>query len=503
MHNLRHTIQNLNRNRRLSGQVVEVINGKATVSIAGTRRLLHGLEIVGGPISVGDSIIINYTDGTSNPFVTSEGKQSTETTVVTQVPYVVSSDPDISTPVGNYSGTPVLAFTNLVDVPQTYTSMGGMIVSVKEDETGLEFIESSGSSGGGGHVIYDSSGSSAPQESGLQFGSGFTLSDIPGEKTKVDLDPILMGQAYAYTGTVLFNQTLSGSQATFDLNDIASKYDKIEIKLLNRSTGNSNVARLSFNGDTTASHYRVAEHYFGSSHNSVAYDNYWIGGSNYSGALANSYDGVTITILNPSQSGMLRHAIGNTAEYVTGNSTIYGYTFVMFWESTDPITRITLSPDVGDFASGSSCLIIGYMNTLIATNNEIQSASLSMTGSVSVPQTTAADIAWGAKDWASTGMTDAGLTEITIPSDGIYEVILNPYINTSSDVTVNVIKNTSTTVESWNWRTTGNATRWQYSQMHEFLSGDKIKISMVTWTPGAQLLVPSKFQIRKVSSLLS
>ena len=49
----------------------------------------------------------------------------------------------------------VIEFTDLSDVPASYTDQGGKIVAIKEDESGLEFIDASGGAGDMLKATYD------------------------------------------------------------------------------------------------------------------------------------------------------------------------------------------------------------------------------------------------------------------------------------------------------------------------------------------------------------
>jgi hypothetical protein len=86
-------------------------------------------------------------------------------------------------PIKTGSGGGASAFTDLTDTPHSYAGMAGKIAKVNEAETGLEFSESSGGTGGG-HVIEDVT-SILPQETNLKFTGGVTVTDDPDNHTTI------------------------------------------------------------------------------------------------------------------------------------------------------------------------------------------------------------------------------------------------------------------------------------------------------------------------------
>ena len=63
MRNLRKSVADISKNKRIRGVVVEFINGLATVKLAGSKRLLRGLTVVGSSVVAGQSVLVDYSSG--------------------------------------------------------------------------------------------------------------------------------------------------------------------------------------------------------------------------------------------------------------------------------------------------------------------------------------------------------------------------------------------------------------------------------------------------------
>ena len=63
MSSLRRTIASLSKNKRLKAIVIENINGKVTVRLGRSKRILRGLSVMGGSVRVGQQVYLDYTSG--------------------------------------------------------------------------------------------------------------------------------------------------------------------------------------------------------------------------------------------------------------------------------------------------------------------------------------------------------------------------------------------------------------------------------------------------------
>jgi len=71
---LRDSIANISRNKRIKAVVIECMEGLCTVRIVGSDRPLRNLQIIGGPVSAGQTVFVDYSSGT--PVVQADSKLS-------------------------------------------------------------------------------------------------------------------------------------------------------------------------------------------------------------------------------------------------------------------------------------------------------------------------------------------------------------------------------------------------------------------------------------------
>ena len=181
-----------------------------------------------------------------------------------------------------------------------------------------------------------------------------------------------IGQSAAFVGTQLFKQVLTGAQASFDLQNIPTGYDYIEVTINGRLDGSGGMSdvQLAINNDTTSANYRRIVLYGNEgSHSTVGDDTrniaYFPDSSNAfnDGTLTAKFADYDLTTFNKSCAvfEITRQDAAAIRADIDG----------VFWESAAAITRLTFSPSGANFAAGTSCTIIGYKNTLIEAKSPI------------------------------------------------------------------------------------------------------------------------------------
>lgn len=165
---------------------------------------------------------------------------------------------------------------------------------------------------------------------------------------------------------LICSQVLSGSQASFDTNtilsgNIPSTYSHLRLIWGGRSTGASTYTNLLVNNDTTAGNYNESAVQIsgstvtgtsagaGSSGLRVGFQT---GSSDAAGASASG----TIDIAAYTGTTFWKNVIAANSAVAQGAGTFYGQ-----YRGTGAITRLTLTPDTGSFATGSFFYLYGVM----------------------------------------------------------------------------------------------------------------------------------------------
>lgn len=112
MADLRSKISNLSKGKRIKATVVEVNNNLASVRIGSSGQVLLGLNVVGGQITTGDSVYVNYSSGTPVIEAYSNKTNKTSSRVIRTV--IKSVVPDTETE-NNETGQEVGTHTHLQD----------------------------------------------------------------------------------------------------------------------------------------------------------------------------------------------------------------------------------------------------------------------------------------------------------------------------------------------------------------------------------------------------
>lgn len=64
MRNLRRTVAKVNQNRAINGVIISAVNDKVDVDL-GSGRIIHNVQLVGGPGTIGQAVIVDMTSGKS------------------------------------------------------------------------------------------------------------------------------------------------------------------------------------------------------------------------------------------------------------------------------------------------------------------------------------------------------------------------------------------------------------------------------------------------------
>lgn len=92
--NLRKTVAGVSQNKRVRAIALEVINGRATVKIAGSSRPLYGLPVTGGEVVAGQEVFVDYISG--QPVVSSYRESAPMSKGVSRIrTRMIIPDPDV------------------------------------------------------------------------------------------------------------------------------------------------------------------------------------------------------------------------------------------------------------------------------------------------------------------------------------------------------------------------------------------------------------------------
>lgn len=229
---------------------------------------------------------------------------------------------------------------------------------------------------GGGHTIQEE-GSDLPQRSKLNFiGSAVTAEDdAANNATKVTITGGSDGNILSVTKEshqirkVLYDNTLQ-SAGTWDVQNIDQTYDHLELILYARGTptGSPGVD-MQFNGDTTATNYRVQRFYGATAvHSSDAVDSYYGGVVPGSDQLANSFASIHSFISNYRSNTNKVTIIKAGYRIASADSLVDAWS--CFWESNNAINRIVIACSGSTFVAGSRLQIIGIKETDVVTDVE-------------------------------------------------------------------------------------------------------------------------------------
>lgn len=211
----------------------------------------------------------------------------------------------------------VESFTDLNDVPASYSGQAGKFVVVNDDEDALEFVTAAATE---------------------------------------------IGAKLRRVGTVLYDSTL-GSAATFDVQSISQAYEDLEIILEGRGAANSSGGVLnvnvSLNNDTTDANYRLNASGAGASPSNQRLAMTVVGNDATSGRV-----GSNSVVIHHYTSALFKKML---LRHDSLNTTAYTFMRGIEWLNTAAVNRITVAVANANtnFAAGTRLRIIGWRTEAI------------------------------------------------------------------------------------------------------------------------------------------
>ena len=172
------------------------------------------------------------------------------------------------------------------------------------------------------------------------------------------------------TYSKIFDQTLGASAANFDIQGIPTGFDHLRALTQLRSTSTSTYARIRLNNVSTNDYYtQELKVTSGTTVAGARVDN--PSTSSVSGMCASSATGASYFL--PTACDILNYTASHTqqgvAESIGPGPDFYSHRWAAVGV-TAPVTRITLFPDVGEFAAGSRCTLYGLTSTETALSGD-------------------------------------------------------------------------------------------------------------------------------------
>lgn len=173
------------------------------------------------------------------------------------------------------------------------------------------------------------------------------------------------GGGGAGIGTVLYSQTLSGSAANLDSGTFATSLHLLQIFAYVRGTQAASTvnAQVTFNGDTGANYdYMVSggQNVTPSAGNVLA-GTAWLPAVIAANGLAGNFSALTIVM--PQYAGTTGRKAANVlcgAPDASAAANMIVQTLQGVYRSTSPVSRVTITPSAGQWAAGSSLVVIGF-----------------------------------------------------------------------------------------------------------------------------------------------
>lgn len=149
--NLRKTVAGVSQNKRVRAIALEVINGRATVKIAGSSRPLYGLPVTGGEVVAGQEVFVDYISG--QPVVSSYRESAPMSKGVSRIrTRMIIPDPDVPLSGSDHTHTE----SQITDLVHSATKIRGRAITTGSPIDGdtLLWDTSSGSwiYGAGGEI---------------------------------------------------------------------------------------------------------------------------------------------------------------------------------------------------------------------------------------------------------------------------------------------------------------------------------------------------------------
>ena len=169
-----------------------------------------------------------------------------------------------------------------------------------------------------------------------------------------------MGQNSGFIGTQISKQVMTGGETSIDFPGIPTGYDYLEIIFGGACGGGGTAINVTLNNDATDANYLLVD-FYGGPNGSV--------GNNSTGRWilnAPATGGQWRVILDRYDTPSSYKIAKADGFYILADNSRYNRQLGYSWQSNAVVNQITLSPQSGNFAAGTTCIIIGYKNTLIA-----------------------------------------------------------------------------------------------------------------------------------------
>lgn len=364
--NLRSAVAGIQQNRRIRAIALEVINGRATVKLAGSSQLLYGLSITGGTIVAGQEVYVDYTTG--NPVVHSYQEDSPSVSLATRTKVrEIIKDPDVP-----YSNE----FTEAPIDGILYGRQNACWVEITTTGSLNDLLDvNTGSATDGQALVYDAdtglwgpgtvtSGSSAGVEEAPIDGKQYARKD--GDWVEVTSSGTSGSATQSTVIAKIDSHLTSGSAGDSEIvfANIPEGYSNLIIKLHGRGTNASTEAdiRIQFNNDTGNNYdYQAAVAYTSIDDFQVANAAYgYLGGLASASAPAGESSQISVDINNYDSDTLNKTVMSLNAHRVgTGTSNYRLITASSYWRSNAPITKIKLFLSAGNFANGTVVTLYG------------------------------------------------------------------------------------------------------------------------------------------------
>jgi len=165
----------------------------------------------------------------------------------------------------------------------------------------------------------------------------------------------------ATTMKLIAKNTVSGSTAaSVVFSSIPGTYTDLWIMAMARNSSSLSTLNIQFNGDT-ASNYSfrrlIGNGAAASSDSDASEGDIWIGLTTASTNTADTFASNSIYV--PNYAGSTNKSVSGESATETNATTAYIQCTAGLWASTAAITSVTLAPDTGEFAIGSSFYLFG------------------------------------------------------------------------------------------------------------------------------------------------
>jgi hypothetical protein len=136
---IRGKIADISKGKRIHAVIVEVINGRVTASTNG--RLYKGLDVIGGPVILGQKVFIDFSSGTPIVHAYSSSSGSSKTTSVRSITTRIVTDQELVDPdqllePGNHSHTE----SQIIDLSYNAKKIHGINIDIPTEDDDQRFL---------------------------------------------------------------------------------------------------------------------------------------------------------------------------------------------------------------------------------------------------------------------------------------------------------------------------------------------------------------------------